>query len=232
MSINVYWSCLEDQWMLASEPESVSDLFYKKNLYDKKNQMANLSYCPAFNGSIKNLYTMKSIYDYEFFINENSIGSNMYDQFFFDKHVVVRSAELKMFSFRNSYSFFTDSPSLETTFYQFPFLENNNITERCIPIPGKFDIGKWYRSTEFPFYLKPQFNEFKIYKDEIYGYIKFNTDKKINFIQYRMTNKIKEYLDDCYCMNFGGHLKKLENYYKMFKIKKLILKEIKNNLTD
>lgn len=36
MSINVYWSCLEDQWMLSSAPEPVSNIFYKNNLYDKK----------------------------------------------------------------------------------------------------------------------------------------------------------------------------------------------------
>ena len=28
-----------------------------------------------------------------------------------------------------------------------PYFEDNNITDRCIVIPGELDIGKWFRNT-------------------------------------------------------------------------------------
>ena len=41
---------------------------------------------------------------------------------------------------------------------------------------------------------------------------------------------MKGYNNDGFKLNFHGYLKSLENYYRAFKNKKLILKEIKDNL--
>ena len=37
-------------------------------------------------------------------------------------------------------------------------------------------------------------------------------------------------MDEGFALNFNRYMKTLENYYKMFKNKKFILKEIKENL--
>jgi hypothetical protein len=233
-SVNVYWACLEREWMLAEPPSSVSDIFYEKYNFKKEQQppLSQIQYCPSFNGNLKNLFTLKSLYDYNFKIEDSNVVTGMYDQEFFNEHVLLRSQDKKFFSFVNRYIFFTDEPSLEVTFYEYPYLEDNNITQRCTIPSGKFDIGKWFRNTEFAFFLKDGFNEFKIEKDEIYSYVRFHTLKKINFKQFRYNNTFKNFVQDGIGLNRTKPLQRLESYYKNFRNKKLILQEIKNNLIE
>jgi len=229
MSINVYWACLEKNWMEANSPESVSSIFYKKYKPNLNERDSLINYCPAFNENLKNLYALRSIYDYNFTIEDSQITSTIYDTDFFNDHVLVRSIEKKFFSFYNKYIFFTDENSLNVTFYEYPFLEDNNITKRCVIPAGSFDIGKWFRNTDFSFFLKNEFNSFTIEKNEIYSYIRFHTNKDINFIQFRYNDLLDSYRDDGWQLT-RSPLKKLENYYNHFKNKKLILREIGNNL--
>lgn len=229
MTINVYWACAEEQWLMAKSPEPVSTLFYNKQLYEKTNPDMQMVSCPAFRNHLQNVYTMRSLYDYEFHIKGSEVVSDYYNQNFFNKHVLVRSAEKKCFSFLQSYVFFTDAPSLEATVGEFPFMEDNNITQRCIPLTGRYDIGKWFRTTEFAFLLRKDYDSFKIERDEIFSYIRFHTDEKINFIQFRWNETFEQYKNDCFFINFFKYMKTLENYYRNFRHKKLILREIEKN---
>lgn len=229
MTTTVYWACIEDQWMLADEPESVASVFYKKYQFNKNEPESLINYCPTFNNNLKNLYTLKSIYDYDFKIVNNNVLTDKYDEQFFNDHVAVRSLEKRFFSFRNKYVFFTDIPSLNVTFYEYPFLEDNNITKRCLIPAGIFDIGKWFRNTEFSFFLKLGIDNFKIEKDEVYSYIRFHTEDNIKFVQFRYSQTLNNYNRDGFQLT-RSPLKKIENYYKSFKNKKLILEEIKKNL--
>jgi hypothetical protein len=217
--------------MLATPPDSVSSVFYKKDLIDDNNRSSQINYCPAFNDNLKNLYAIRSLYDYEFYMNNGNLTSPNYNQEFYNDHVLIRSYEKKFFSFKNSYIFFTDAPSLKTTFYEFPYLEDNNVTQRCIPVAGQFDIGKWFRGTEFAFYLKQGYNSFKIERGEIYSYVRFHTDEKINLVEFQYSDKLKQYNQERFeAISKIPRLKKLENYYKMLRHKQLILKEIKENI--
>jgi hypothetical protein len=215
--------------MLAQSPDSVSSIFYKKYNFDKSEPSSLINYCPAFNDNLKNLFALRSIYNYNFRINENKIETESYDNYFFNEHVTIRSLKNRFFSFNNRYIFFTDEPSLSVTFYEYPFLEDNNITTRCIIPAGTFDIGRWFRNTEFSFFLRKEFDEFKITSGEIYSYIRIHTKLPVKFIQFRYTQKISEYNKDGFKLT-RNPLKKLENYYNFFKNKKLILKEIQENL--
>jgi hypothetical protein len=233
--MNVYWACTDDNWLRSETPESVLSLYFKSEKYDGKNQRLNLQYCPGFKDNLKNLFAIRSIHDYSFSIINNEVVSPMQDQQFFDKHVLVRSIDKKAFSFNTPYLFFTDEKSLEMTTYEYPFFEENNITNACIPIPGKFDIGKWFRPIEFPFYLKDDVNEFKVNYKEIMFYLRFNTNKKINFKQFRTTELIDSFAKENMAsanglVNLLSQSNGLESFYKMMKTKKLILKEIKKNL--
>ena len=230
MTITVYWACTEDQWMLAEKPDAVGSLFYEKQLYENTKPDMNMNGCPAFRDHLQNVFTMRSLYDYEFEIKEGKIISSHYNQEFFNKHIVVRSVEKKCFSFLQNYIFFTDAASLEATIGEFPFMEDNNITQRCIPLTGKFDIGRWFRPSEFAFFLRKDVESFKITRNEIFSYIRFHTDEKINFVQFKWTPTLEEYKRDCIHINFNKYMKTLKNFYMNFRHKKLILKEIKNNL--
>ena len=234
MSITVYWSCLEDQWMRATQPEPVNKRFYKnKNMTSKDKASPNaLNYCPVFNDRINNLYAIKSIYEYSFRIENGLCISEMYDQNFFNNHINLRSVEDKFFSFLNKYIFFTDEKSLEIGAYEYPVFEENDITKKCMIIPGKYDIGKWFRPLEFPFILKNEFNDFSVKREDVLYYLKFYTDEKIIFKQFLPTDNINNFWKSTTDLTtydnkrFGS----IDNFYKMFKLKDKILKEIKDNL--
>jgi hypothetical protein len=234
MSIVIYWCCNDSSWLRAKAPESI----YKNFVENTKNQQNNITACPATKNYMKNIFSLSSLFSYDFTINsnqnENNVFTSTYDQSFFNDHVEIRSKEDKLFSFLQRFCFFTEKKSLLMSAGIFPFLENNNITKRCNVIPGTFDIGKWFRQIEFAFYLKEEFNEFKIEENEIFQYIKFHTKEKIIFKQFKVNEEIQNYFYDI--DSAKGYrkikLRSLESYYLMMKHKKHIINEIKNNLLD
>jgi hypothetical protein len=233
MSVNVYWSCIEEQGARASQPENISKIFYQKEWHDSNNDLLSINKCPFFNESIENIFALRSIYDYSFKIEKDkTISTPFYNETFFKNHVLVRSMENKFFSFNHSYVFFTDKPSLLASVSQPPIYEDNNISERCIVIGGNIDIGKYFRNTDFTFLLKNKYDEFLIENNEIFSYIKFHTKEKINFKQFFPSVNILELLSK----TKKNSLYRKENYvktkffYNNFTYKKIILKEIKKNL--
>lgn len=229
VTVNVYWSCLEDEWLRAEEPENIFSSFYNKFSISRSDKNSHPFFCPAFKNELNNVFSVKSIYDYSFEVQGDSVTSSLYDQKFFDEHVEIRSLDNKLFGFKNWFSFFSDENSLPMS-QQHPFLEDNNITNSCITVPGQFDIGRWYRTVHYAFYLKKHSSTFSIEEGEVLYYVKFHTKEKINLIQYRQSDRLNDLLDDVQnSRNFLG-IKGLDYYYKIFKIKKEVLKEIRKNL--
>ncbi len=234
MSITIYWACNDESWLRAKTPEPV----YKDFVKNTQNQKNNIVMCPATKDYMKNIFSINSLFSYNFkissLLNNNEVFTNTYNQKFFDDHVIVRSKEDKLFSFLQRFCFFTEEKSLLMSAGIFPFLEDNNITKRCTIIPGTFNIGKWFRQIEFAFYLKKDYDEFIIEEDEILQYIKFHTEEKIIFKQFKITSEIKNFLLDSENAKMFRELKlkPLKDYYSMVKHKKYIINEIKNNLLD
>jgi hypothetical protein len=233
MSINVYWTILEDEWMSAKKPESLAKNFYERRLHESHG-LRSFQKCPFTVDHLLNRFCLFSLYDYSFKINTETkeVNSQLYDQDFFENHVVIRSAEQKLFSFTQKYVFFTEEKSLPASFPEFPYLENNNITQRCMPFVGTIDIGRYFRAIDFAFFLKEPYNEFIIEQDEIFGYVKFHTDKKINLKQFYPSDSFKSYAKDVKSVTSGknGKFSSTDFFYNNFKLKNKIIKDIKNNL--
>jgi hypothetical protein len=230
MSIKVYWACLEEEWLSAEEPEKVINRL--SNFYNPKTKTyaTPILGCPAIKTSLNNTYALKSIYDYKIIVDGTQVTAPLKDQAFYDNHIEVRSINDKFFSFQHRFIFFTDSPSLELTLYLHPFLEDNDVSKKCMLIPGVYDIGKWFRSTELPFFIKPSEDTFSIKTGDAYCYIKFDTKEKIVFEQFRWTPTLDEYRLDGFRLNgLNEKIRNLKDYYSMFKHKNLILQEIKKN---
>ena len=234
MAITVYWACLEDEWIKAVEPEKISQRFYSKGIKDNNPiSPAAINYCPVFNESLTNTYAIKSIYDYSFKIENNQCFSTLYDQNFFNNHVNIRSFEKKFFSFEVKYIFFTEEDSLEISAYEHPVFEDNEITKRCMIIPGGFNIGKYFRNLEFAFILKKDFNEFIVNDQDVLYYLKFHTKEKIKFKQFKINENLRQMIKDVRMANFGNEKKSsIDIFYNKFKGKKYILSEIKQNLVN
>jgi len=231
MAITIYWACLEEEWMRCKEPSSVVKHFYETHSCSSTNKLMGMNFCPSFNLSLKNTYELKSLYNYNFNVVDGRVVSDMHDQNFYNNHVIERSIEEKFFSFSQMKVFFTEEKSLKMTVGQFPFLEDNNITKRCAVLPGTFDIGKWFRPIDFSFYLKKDYNEFKILEEEIYSYITFHTEQSIDFKQFYPSPTIKQLLSDVLLSKkYLIGKRSLENFYSMFKTKSMAIKEIKKNL--
>ena len=231
MPIKVYWACLEDEWLAAEEPEKVIKRISKFYQPTEDTYLTPLLGCPAIRDELSNLYALRSLYDYSFTVTGTEVKSSVYDQKFYDKHVEVRSTDSKFFSFHQRFIFFTEEDSLNMTAYIYPFLEDNDVTKNCMIVPGSYDIGKWFRNLEFPFFLRPSSDTFSIKSGDVYSYIKFDTQEPIVFQQFRWNASLDEYRLDGFRLNLmNSKAKKLKDYYSMFKNKKLILKEIQNNL--
>ncbi len=231
MTINVYWTCLEDEWMMAKEPVSMRKKFFSIKPPDNNNILRQTSICPAINNSFKNLYGISSIYDYQFDIIDNNVYSPMYNQEFMHKHLVIRDIEQKFFSFHQKYIFFTDEKSLLLTSSMFPFMEDHELSKSSWPVPGTFDIGKWFRSIEFPFYLREDCNSFKLSREDIMFYIQFHTQERIKFIKFVPTEKIFFFINSCVKSAQGKKRPdSMQYYYNSFYYQKNIIKEIKNNI--
>ena len=137
--------------------------------------------CPAFTDELTNLYGIKPYYDYTLQFEENGVSSPDYDQIFFDKHFVIRSLEGNLFDFYENFHFFTEESSLKMSLLP-AYLEDNSVSNSTIIIPGKIDIGKYFRSLASAFHMKQNCNELIFSRKEIFFYLKFHTKKKLQFI--------------------------------------------------
>lgn len=230
MAITVYWSMLENEWLRSEEPISI----HKKFMQRCPSNASSIFYCPAIKDYHKNLYGIKSIYDYSFSIeNGGIVASDKYDQSFFNNHLVIRDLDKRLFSFSQSYIFFCEQ-DLEMALGIFPFMEENEITKRTITVGGKFNIGKWFRNIDFAFFLKNEYDKFIINCDDIYNYIQFYTDEDVVFKKFQPTVKIKELSSATVnCARNRNFLhRKLSDYYSYFNIRKQVINEIKSNLLD
>jgi hypothetical protein len=235
VAITVYWASLEPEWMRVKKPESV----FKSLMVRDKNTNVDMNLCPSIKDFLNNYYGLRSIYNYSFDVlpDKSVIPGDLEDSHsntneFARQHLSIRSAEQKLYSFQQKIIFFTEEDSLLMSL-EYPFLEDNNITERCMIIPGQFDIGKWLRPIEFAFYLKEKHEKFIIKYDEIYAYLKFHTDEKIEFKEFMITPTLYNHVNSVISSKHP-HIKRglieLPYYYSIFKQKKNVLKEIKNNL--
>ena len=98
---------------------------------------------------------------------------------------------------------------------------------------GTYDISNWFRGLTYPIiFKKPTTLEIK--RGDILYYIRFNTDKKINLVNFEYTPELAKIQQELLNLKtfkpFNLNLSMLP-YYKLFKsnkIKKQIMKNIQN----
>jgi len=231
--ITIYWGVNTDfspEGIRAEAPISILQKISQERIPKDSGLGQQYNRCPAFIDELTNLYGIKSYYDYTLQLGENGVSSSDHDQEFFDQHVEVRSPNL--FDFHQAFYFFTEEASLEMSLLP-PYLEDNSVINSTIMIPGKIDIGKYFRALAFAFHMKQNCNELIFSRKEIYFYIRFHTNKKLQFKQFLWTPEIDQ-MDDL-MMSAKNHkydLMKLDYYYNIFErfnFKKKILKNIKEN---
>lgn len=232
--ITIYWSVdhrVNTSSLRIPEPENV----YKRALANKDLDEIKYHRCPAVRDYMKNVFALKSPYEFEFEVTDEGIVSGYYDQDFFDRHVVVRSMKERLFSFMQYTIFTAEQDDVEVSF-ESPWFEDNQFTRDCIYLPGKMNIGKYYRQNDFGFHLRSDVNKFAVKMDDAYCYLRVHTDQPVQFKRYYMTDKLLSFTEQVACIkeNKPFLTSKLEYFYEIFgrnkNLKSLILKEIKENI--
>jgi len=195
-------------------------------------QFLGYRFCPAYRNHLKNIYALTASFDYGLYLENDQIRTNHRDQNFFNDYVLVRSVPDKLISLKMYCLMIPDCESLLVS--QTPaYLESNDFTESTIVIPGTFDIGKWPRPIECAFHMKKDRFEFK--ENDSLSYIKFHTDKNIQFKQFMMTPLLQDYKDMLTKSkeNKNNISPTMDFFYdlisKKSKLKRKMLEEAKNN---
>ena len=246
--VNTSYSFLEEG-LRAEEPVPILKKFLtecattdvkKKGYINPSGQVgsaSDLAHCPAIIDELKNVYGIKSYYDYTLNIDsQNAISTEDYGQDFFNKHITVRSERL--LSFKQGWLFFAPYEKNLLMSQQHPFLEDNDVTNNTIIIPGQFDCARYFRDLEFAFIFKKKTTSVQFLKDEITCYIRFHTKRPIILKQFFWDKRINDYYHPLMASkhhkySHGPVSKILPFYYKLFdkfQFKKKLIKIIENNL--
>lgn len=199
--ITIYWGIDPlsiPEGIRIDPPVPIINKFVKDRIPEDLADEITYNKCPAFFNELKNVYGMKSVYDYGIKIKGEEISINspislsqnkQQEQSFFKSHVNFRSMRGNLFSFHQGLVFFTENPSL--TMSQLPaFMEDNNIVKNTICIPGQLDIGKYFRTLDFAWHFRKDCNTIDFSRKEISFYLKFHTKEKIKFQRFLFTPEL------------------------------------------
>ena len=223
----VYWGYRDQHQIRVEEPVSVfRDYFAGTNAAEH-----DYVRCPSLRKSLHNSFGLKSLFDYDLNFEGDSVTSSKHDQNFYDTLVKIRNKRIRLASLAFNYLFIAEDESLEME-YQPAFLANNAFTKSAILIPGTVDIGKYIRNLDCAFHSRD--NQMSIDEGDIYAYVKFNTDKEIEFKRFLYTSDIEDIQRQT---DISGYrrptFKPLEWFYKkqqLMKTKQRVLLEAKKNL--
>ena len=225
--MNVYWT-VDHTRILGALNAQTPELVTK----NKPVSETGYNVCPAFNDYLHNVYGWKAI---DTFSLEKSVDGNEYIYNGRNQDIAIRSVDEQVISlYQQVVSFVTDNPSLKMSLEN-PSLEDNEFTSSCYVIPGTIDIGKYYRCLELAFRIKKNHSRAAFNAGDIICYFKFHTPEKINFKQYFMSEKLREYnfmIQDIKS-TFQSSPRLLSFFYdkyKKFNLKSKVMKEIKKNL--
>jgi len=231
--MKVYYSYSGKHGMMyGNEPVLAKKLF----LEGRDSKELGFMRCPAFADHLKNVYSISVQHSIDLDIQDEFLTSNTMPQEFFDTQVKTFSGKERIYGFPQRLVFIAEDDSLEMS-EESPFLSETQWSRDTNVIPGKLDIGKYFRALHCAFVIKKGVKKLKIEEGEPFFYLRFHTDKKIDFIPFYWTEEIDHIIKN---FRFAGgennefhKWKPLKFYYDIVKkknIKKLIMREIKKKL--
>ena len=226
-----------EEGIRAEEPIPILKKFLIEyaGINDKTKQMAR---CPSILDELQNVYGGKPYYDYKLNIDsDDEIITKDHSQRFFDSHIDIKSK--KLMAFRSNLIFFAPYEKSLVMSQVAPSLEDNDIANKTLTIPGQFDIGKYFRCLEFAFIFKKETSSIQFLREQVYFYIRFHTTRPIIFRQFYWDKEINKYDRPMMAAKKHKYSKDpintvLPYYYKLFdkfQFKKKIIKIIEKNLT-
>lgn len=241
--INVYWSSIndpnqEDFSIMYEEPKS---LFKEKIANKQKDRLTDnpgFDECTAFQDiSVHTLVIKNPIQTYYEFgdiyipnmetpikpVSKNYIAADI-------RRDKVLNNQI-LFDYHMAHIFFADAP-LEVMLSS-PYFHQTGYMNYGAIVPGRYDIGSWFRPLRFEINLFEGIKEFKIEEDEPLAYVTFNTKEKIKLHKFHMSEKLYNIAVACANSSFwwaGTPLAKRYAKFHASQSQKKVLQEIKLNL--
>jgi hypothetical protein len=241
--ITVYWAPAGSQEieyhqelnMLYPNPENLfSYLVSKRSTFDQSISMLT---CPAFKEKMKKTFVFKSAIESHYSYETNDLGEVSF-KILKNFSLPISRDRLPGLEFgptltiRTPYIFFSDS-DLEVNFSQ-PTFHPVGYTQYGSIIPGRFNIGSWFRPFSFEIQMWSNSGELIVKEDEPIFYTEFLTDKKIKLVRFKYNKKLATYAQHCVDAPaiFGPNLPLVKRYrkFKESRMNDMILKEIKENI--
>lgn len=238
--VKIYWSGYSEiqssDWtLLYDTPKTLYEELdnQKSNNIDKK---SNIFLCPAVRNHIKNTLVIKNSSKQHIKINKIQ-GKNIVvpDNYNMLPSKVIRPENLEnqiLVQIFNSYIFFSDDENVDMTLTS-PYFSKIQHSKYGAIVPGKFNIGKWFRNINLEFNLWKNNSELIIEKGEPIAYINFDTEKEIELIRFDLNERLIQFSKASAASPRWLPFATLKDRYKLFKqnrVRDLVLKEIKNQV--
>lgn len=234
-SIKVFWCPVYEQssidWnLLYYEPTSLL-----KEIND--NKVSNLPSdnflkCPAFVNEVKNTFVLKNSIssEYKFLQGKmNPVSDSFIELNQFRKSSLENAT---LMTYKLSWIFFTEEESLDMSLTA-PYFSNSPHLRYGSIVPGRFDIGKWFRNVNLEFNLWGVEPYFALNDEEAVGYVQFHTDKKIELVRFTMNDFLAKISTSTGQSSQWLPRQTLTERYLRFKktkTKEIVLREINKNL--
>ena len=210
-----------------------SDLIKIKS---KKKNLTPFFQCPAMSGNMKSTYFFESPFDMTYHYDFKDVHKG---QSFFQGVRILsdRDDTLSigpMIRLELQFFLFAEEP-LETMFTP-PYFHKPKHQNYGAVLPGVFDIGQWFRPYVTEFQMWNETGELVLEKGEPLFYMGFNTNKKIIFKRFEMTDKLHKSSKNIVATSsmFPTGTSLFERYkdFRNVGLREKILKEIKENVID
>lgn len=232
--LTVYWACERSNWGASPvlvAPPTTPALKEMSGSKFSQHSLEQIKRCPSFRKYYHNCFCVKS-----------PVGATIKANGDIISHGVDNDDELVRAFFSGSEDtvvftdprllFFSEEPCDVTTIQA--SLSTGDVACKTQVISGVMDISQWYRIIH-PAFVRPTNEDVTIRPDDTLMYLKFNTDKKIKFVEYTPTEELAYISRIMHSVkNHNSFMyKSIQNYYDAFKrrsMAKKILKEIKANI--
>ena len=192
--------------------------------------------CPAYMDQMKNVYSVPSQFDFDVNVENyqvSSLGSEPLSQDFFDSYITTHSPKDRLYGIRQNVIFIAESDSLKVS-QEHPFLVDTKWARDVYTIPGKLDIGKYFRTLECAFIIRKNVKELHLKEGDPFYYMRFHTNKQIKLVPFYWSVEFEAMVSNLGFHGSATHKwRPLQWYYERVKkkgIKNLLLKEIKKNI--
>lgn len=194
--------------------------------------------CPAAKKTLKNMFVVKSGFDFSITFENNSyaidtkkVKDPALKKEFLEKYFFVRSFKDRLITLVHDTLLFCEN-NLNAIQMQ-PFLEDSDYARNTGQIVGEYNISKWYRPIEPTFYCYK--DKIEIKEGDVLFYLMFRSENDVILQEYEQTDNTRKSMFSNTSVKFYKAMKSMDYLYKFFtsrKLDKKLLKEIKNNLVE